>query len=324
MIAPLVEVRNLVKHFASRRWLPGRAASVTRAVDGVSFAIARGETLALVGESGCGKSTTGRCVLRLIEPTAGEIRLDGTDLVALDRAAMRPMRRRIQIIFQDPGAALTSHLRVGEQIAEPLRNLAGITDAAERRTRVSGLLRRVGLSPADAERYPHEFSGGQRQRVCIARALAAGPDLIVCDEAVSALDVSIKAQIVNLLIDLQETEGVGYLFISHDMGVVAAISHRIAVMYLGRIVEMADTEALFADPRHPYTRALLQAVPVPRVGARAAAARATLAEPAGVAESDSAGCRYRDRCPLADARCARDEPPLSIGAGGHAVACHHV
>ena len=261
MMAPLVEVRNLVKHFASRRWLPGLAASVTRAVDGVSFAIARGETLALVGESGCGKSTTGRCVLRLIEPTAGEIRLDGTDLVALDRAAMRPMRRRIQIIFQDPGAALTSHLRVGEQIAEPLRNLAGITDAAERRTRVSGLLRRVGLSPADAERYPHEFSGGQRQRVCIARALATGPDLIVCDEAVSALDVSIQAQVLRLLADLKQRLNLSMLFITHDLRVAAQVCDRIIVMQRGRIVEMGPADKVLGAPDHPYTRSLLEAIP---------------------------------------------------------------
>jgi oligopeptide/dipeptide ABC transporter ATP-binding protein len=319
----LLEVRGLSKHFPMRKGMFAKPRPPIRAVDGISFEVARGETLALVGESGCGKSTTGRCLLRLIEPTAGEISIDGTDLLALDSGALRGLRKRLQIIFQDPGAALTSHLTVGEQIAEPLHNLVGIRSASERRERVGALLDRVGLSAADADRFPHEFSGGQRQRVCIARALAAGPDLIVCDEAVSALDVSIKAQIVNLLIDLQEKDGVGYLFISHDMGVVAAISHRIAVMYLGRIVETAPTTELFAAPRHPYTRALLDAVPVPRIGGRRQAAMAAAVEPPMAGLTGGAGCRYRDRCPLADARCAAEEPALVQRGDGHEVACHH-
>jgi oligopeptide transport system ATP-binding protein len=260
MTAPLLQVEGLVKHFPIRRGLLGRVANSVRAVDGVDLRIASGETLGVVGESGCGKSTLGRLVLRLIEPTAGSVRLDGEPLGALDASALRARRKAMQIIFQDPYASLNPRMTVGQTLTEPLM-LHGL-HTGRHRERVAELLHTVGLAPEHAQRFPHEFSGGQRQRVGIARALAVEPKLIVCDEAVSALDVSVQAQVVNLLQDLQRRYGLAYMFIAHDLAVVKHIASRIAVMYLGRIVEMGLTEDIFAAPAHPYTRALLSAIPV--------------------------------------------------------------
>ena len=259
---PVLEVAGLTKHFPVQRGLLKRTVALVRAVDGVSFSIRRGETLCLVGESGCGKSTVGKLALRLIEPTAGAIRLEGADVTRLSSPEMRPYRRRIQMVFQDPYASLNPRLKAGEIVGEPLENYSDVP-AAARRERVAALFAKVGLRPDAMGRYPFEFSGGQRQRLGIARALALDPSVIVADEPVSALDVSVQAQVLNLLMDLQEELGVAYLFVSHDLGVVEHIGHRIAVMYLGRIVELADKEALFAAPSHPYTQALIAAAPVP-------------------------------------------------------------
>ena len=261
--APLLEVRGLTKHFPVRRGALGLVSGQVRAVDGVDFHLAAGETLAIVGESGCGKSTVGRLVLRLIEPTAGAVRFEGDDLLALDQAGLRSRRRRMQVIFQDPYASLNPRMSVGAMLGEPLMLHRLIGNEAARRGRVAELLELVGLRPDHARRYPHEFSGGQRQRIAIARALAVEPRLIVADEPVSALDVSIQAQVINLMRALQNRFGLAYIFISHDLAVVKHIADRIAVMYLGKIVETATTEELFRAPRHPYTRALLSAVPVP-------------------------------------------------------------
>src|SRR4051794_21703662 len=263
----LLEVDGLVKHFVAARSMFGRATAHVKAVDGVSFTVEAGKTLALVGESGCGKSTVSRLVLRLIEPDAGQVRFEGRDLLALDEAALRNFRRDAQIIFQDPYASLNPRMTVSQILTEPLA-LHDLVPAARRRERVEELLRLVGLEPRFAPRYPHEFSGGQRQRIVIARALAVEPKLIVCDEPVSALDVSIRSQVLNLLRDLQQRLGLAYIFISHDLAVVKHIADHVAVMYLGRIVETAPTEELFANPRHPYTQALLSAIPVPRPRAR--------------------------------------------------------
>ncbi|MDX2104399.1 MAG: dipeptide ABC transporter ATP-binding protein [Alphaproteobacteria bacterium] len=313
----LLDVRNLTKHFPVRKgWLIEREVGRVRAVDGVSFTIQRGETLALVGESGCGKSTTGRLVLRLIEPTSGEVRLDGEVLADLSGEALRRLRRRMQIVFQDPYASLNPRLTVGDTIAEPLL-LHGVgSTAAERRLKVAELLGLVGLRAEHARRYPHEFSGGQRQRVGIARALAAGPDLIVADEPVSALDLSIRAQVVNLLADLRQRLGLSYLFISHDLAVVRHLADRTAVMYLGRIVELAETAQLFARPRHPYTRALLSAALPPQPGRQ----RPPVALEGDVPSplNPPSGCAFHPRCPLADARCRQEAPAMVDG-----VACHH-
>ena len=318
--APVLEVENLTKHFPIRRGVLSRVVGQVRALDGVSFAIRQGETLGLVGESGCGKSTAGKTILKLLTPTAGRILLEGEDITALGRRAMRPYRRRMQIVFQDPYASLNPRARVGAIIAAPFA-VHGLTDRAERRDRVRDLMRRVGLDPDQAARYPHEFSGGQRQRIGIARALALNPSLIVCDEPVSALDVSVQAQVVNLMADLQRQLGLSYLFISHDLGVIAHISHRVAVMYLGQIVEMADKRTLFANPRHPYTEALLAAAPEPDPGARGRR-RAIIKGEVPSAANPPPGCRFHLRCPLAEARCRTEPPPLRRSDDGRLLACH--
>ena len=310
---PLVEVTDLVKHFPVRGGILQRTIGTVQAVDGVSFEIRRGETLGLVGESGCGKTTVGRLVLRLIEPTSGSIQFDGTELTTLKGAALKPYRRRMQIIFQDPYGSLNPRMTVGAMLEEPLM-LHGLAKGKQRE-RVLELLGLVGLAPEHAKRYPHEFSGGQRQRIGIARALAVEPRLIVCDEPVSALDVSIQAQVINLLQDLQRRFRLAYVFIAHDLAVVKHIATRVAVMYLGKIAEIADKRALFAGPRHPYTRALLSAVPVPDPALKRE--RFVLQGDVPSPYAPPSGCRFRTRCPWARERCAAEEPPLVSG-----VACH--
>jgi oligopeptide/dipeptide ABC transporter ATP-binding protein len=317
---PLVSVRNLTKMYPARRSFFGRALGEVRAVDGISFDIAAGETLALVGESGCGKTTTGRTILRLVEPTAGEVRFDGVDLRTLDREALRRTRRHMQIIFQDPYASLNPRMTIGRIVREGME-VHRLAEGAEADARVRRLLEEVGLRGDDASRYPHEFSGGQRQRVGIARALAVEPRFIVCDEAVSALDVSVQAQVLNLLLDLQRERGLTYLFIAHNLAVVERIANRVAVMYLGRIVELATVDALYSSPRHPYTQALLSAVPVP--DPRLRRSRILLTGEVPSATAPPAGCTFHSRCPHPekDAECMRTIPALRRDADGHATAC---
>jgi peptide/nickel transport system ATP-binding protein/oligopeptide transport system ATP-binding protein len=315
----LLEVGGLVKHFPVKGGLFGGVSAHVRAVDGLDFHVKEGETLALVGESGCGKSTVGRLVLRLIEPSAGTIRFEGDDLLALDAEAMRARRRRMQVIFQDPYASLNPRMTVGAMLGEPLSLHGLVRNEQERRKRVGELLELVGLRPEHARRYPHEFSGGQRQRLAIARALAVQPKLIVADEPVSALDVSIQAQVINLMESLQQRFGLAYIFISHDLAVVKHIADRIAVMYLGKIVETATTDELFRNPRHPYTRALLSAVPLPDPAA--ARERALLEGDIPSAIAPPPGCRFHTRCRFARESCRRDVPALDDDGTGHATAC---
>ncbi len=319
---PLLEVRGLHMHFPiSEGILMRRQIGEVKAVDGVDFSLRRGETLGLVGESGCGKTTTGRCILQLERPTAGEILYDGVDINTLSRREVLALRRRIQVIFQDPYSSLNPRMKVGEIIAEPIRVHGLEADARRRRDKVRDLLSVCGLDPKFVDRYPHEMSGGQRQRVGIARALAMDPEFIVCDEAVSALDVSIQAQIINLLMDLQDEFGLSYLFVAHDLAVVEHISHRVAVMYLGRIVEMTDRQSLFEMPLHPYTEALLSAVPIPKASARARK-RVILTGDVPSPINPPSGCHFHARCPYAMPRCKVDVPVLREIVSGHVAACH--
>jgi oligopeptide transport system ATP-binding protein len=317
--APLLRVERLVKHFVVQRGMFGRASGAIRAVDDISFDVHERETLAIVGESGCGKSTAGRLVLRLIEPTSGSVTFDGRNVFALDERGVRSLRREMQIIFQDPYASLNPRMTVGQMLAEPLA-LHGLASGVKAKERVAELLQLVGLAPYHAQRYPHEFSGGQRQRIGIARALAVEPRLIVADEPVSALDVSVQAQVINLLQDLQRRFGLSYIFIAHDLAVVKHIATRVAVMYLGKIVELADKNDLFDQPRHPYTRALLSAIPVPDTSVRRQ--RVILQGDVPSPLNPPSGCRFHTRCPYAQERCRVEEPVLAPEQDGHATACH--
>ncbi len=323
MEAPLVVVENLTKHFPIRRGLFGKTTGHVRAVDGVSFEIQRGETLALVGESGCGKSTTARLILRLLRPTAGRVSFDGSNVLELDGSQLKPFRRRAQIIFQDPFASLNPRMSVGAMLREVLtvHRLARNQDAERR---VVELLDAVGLHPDDATKYPHEFSGGQRQRIGIARALAVQPEFIVADEPVSALDVSVQAQVLNLLSDLQERFQLTYLFITHDLSVVRHIADRVAVMYLGKIVEISGCDSLFERPLHPYTQALLSAVPLP--GGSRRRSRVALAGDVASSADPPPGCPFHPRCPHpgVDESCRTAPPPLERRESGGAAACHKV
>ena len=317
---PLLVASGLEKHFPVRRGLLQRQVGAVRAVDGLDFEVLRGETLSLVGESGCGKTTTGRMLTRLIEPTAGTIVFDGRDISSLSRKQLRPLRREIQMVFQDPYASLNPRKRVGTIISDPMR-IHGVGDRQVTKARTQELLARVGLSPEHYNRYPHEFSGGQRQRIGVARALALNPKLIVADEPVSALDVSIQAQVVNLLDDLQDEFDLTYLFIAHDLSVVRHVSDRIAVMYLGKIVELAPAEELYDRPIHPYSEALLSAVPVPDPDVERE--RIVLQGDVPSPITPPSGCRFHPRCRYATEICAREEPPLVEHGGGHLAACHH-
>ena len=322
-VATVLEVRGLRKYFPIRGGLFGRNAGTVRAVDDVSFSIARGETLSLVGESGCGKTTTSRCILRAVTPTSGEIRFRTesgaeVDVAGLPRKALRPLRRQMQMIFQDPFSSLNPRMTIAEIIGEPLL-VNGMTDTAARNARVAELLDVVHLPAAYLNRFPHAFSGGQRQRIGIARALALSPSLIVADEPVSALDVSVQAQIVNLMLELQDRLGMAYLFVAHDLSVVKHVSHRVAVMYVGKIVEIAPTTALFTSPRHPYTEALLSAVPVP--DPRRRAQRIVLEGDVADPSDPPPGCAFHPRCRYAIDRCRQEVPPLEEVAPGHWARC---
>ena len=317
--SPLLVVDNLKKHFVIRQGLFSNVSAHVYAVDGVSFHINEGETLGLVGESGCGKSTTGKALLKLIEPTAGTVKLRGERIDNLSPARMRPYRRELQVVFQDPYSSLNPRLSVGKIVAEPMVNF-GVARGAELKERVATVLAKVGLRAEAMARYPHEFSGGQRQRIGIARALAVNPSLIVCDEPVSALDVSVQAQVVNLLRDLQQEFGVSYLFVAHDLAVVEHISHRVAVMYLGKIVELTDRTSLFTTPLHPYTEALLSAVPLPDPDAERKRVVLTGDVPSPI--NPPSGCRFHTRCPYAEPRCRIEEPAMREVRPGHHVACH--
>jgi len=317
----LLEVKNLKKYFPIRHGVFSRAIDFVKAVDGVSFWIERGETFGLVGESGCGKTTTGRAVLRLIEPDSGEVQFDGSNLETLNRLELRRCRRDMQIIFQDPYASLNPRMPIGAIVGEPFA-IHGLASGSEREHRVAELLKTVGLDPSVAARYPHEFSGGQRQRVGIARALAMKPKLIVADEPVSALDVSIQAQVINLLADLQDQFGLTYLFISHGIPVIEHISNRIGVMYLGKLVEVGTSSQICMNPLHPYTKALLSAVPVPEPGRKQE--RIILHGDVPTPINPPSGCRFHTRCPLVEERCRREEPALRQLSDGRLGACHLV
>ena len=318
--APVLEVDGLTKHFPIHGGFLQREVGRVHAVDGVSFTIGRGETLGLVGESGCGKSTTGKAILKLTEPTSGTIRLKGTDITRLSRAQMFPHRRVMQVIFQDPYASLNQRMRVKDIVAEPLGNYEPDSSRAERLEKIAALFDRVGLRRDALNRFPHEFSGGQRQRLGIARALAVNPEVIIADEPVSALDVSVQAQVINLMMDLQAEFELSYLFIAHDLAVVQHISHRIGVMYLGRLVELAPRRELFRSPQHPYTEALLASVPVP--DPRKRRARKVLSGDVPSPMNPPKGCYFNTRCPYAEKRCFEEAPALREVAPGHLAACH--
>lgn len=315
----LLEVAGLTKHYPVRKGVFAQISGQVHAVDDLNFSIAEGETLGLVGESGCGKSTTGKLILKLIDATSGSITWRGRHIENLDAAQMRPIRRELQAVFQDPYSSLNPRMRAMDIVAEPIRNFESVNER-ETRARVLALFEKVGLRTDQLVKYPYEFSGGQRQRLGIARALASNPKLVVCDEPVSALDVSMQAQVINLLMDLQQELGLSYLFVAHDIAVVEHISHRVAVMYLGRIVEIADVRSLFARPRHPYTEALLSAVPLPQPGA--VRGRVILAGDLPSPINPPPGCRFHTRCPHAESRCRIEEPASRRVAPGHYVACH--
>ncbi len=316
---PVIEVKDLKKHFPVKKGLLRRTVGQVYAVDGVTFTVRAGETLGLVGESGCGKTTAGRAAMRLVEPTSGSIKVEGKEIIGLSKAELRPYRRQMQIIFQDPFSSLNPRMTAGDIVGEPLL-VHGVANAKERQEQVAALFARVGLRTAQMKNYPHQFSGGQRQRIGIARALALGPKLIVGDEPVSALDVSIQAQVINLLMELQAERRLSYLFISHNLAVVEHISHQIAVMYLGRIVEYADTRSIFTKPQHPYTEALLAAVPVPDPAIKRKKIVLQGDVPSPV--KPPSGCHFHTRCPYAVERCRVESPSLREIAPGHHVSCH--